>query len=124
MATCAFTEDVRQRYADAPLSVCPSCKSPTYRRVPSAPAAVLVAHPRAGTGRPYVRPYVTHERDGSETVYRSEGEAFSKELDRTGNPGLARRNLKHIRQLGYTAGTDQAALSEAIKPLHPGEVVK
>jgi hypothetical protein len=67
---------------------------------------------------------VTHERDGSETVYRSEGEAYRGELDRTGSAQLAARNLEHIRRLGYVDGTRSAAFREAVRGLAPGDVAR
>ena len=121
---CGYTEDVRQGWGDAVLAVCPSCQSPLLARVPQAP---LLVHAPAGAsgrggGRPLVRPYVTYERDGSETVYGSAGEALRGERERTGSAALAARNVAHIAKLGYIAGTRAAALAEAITPLKPGEV--
>jgi hypothetical protein len=65
---------------------------------------------------------VTFERDGSETVYTTEGEAYRGELDRTGSHRLAQRNLQHIRKLGYVEGTRSAAFKEAIKALPAGQL--
>lgn len=118
---CAHAGEHRQGFTEEPLVACPACGAATYSRVPTAPALILSRIPARRTGRPLAEPYVTYERDGSETVYRSLGEAYRGELERTGNPQLARRNTEHITQMGYAEGTPQRAFKEAITPLAPGD---
>lgn len=80
----------------------------------------LEPYPHGDPGRALASPYVTHERDGSETVYTTEGGAYRGELDRTGSHGLAARNLQHIRRLGYVTGTRAAAFKDAIRGVPKG----
>jgi putative FmdB family regulatory protein len=62
---CGATKDVLQKLSDAPLSVCPVCGSPTFRKQLSAPAFQL-----KGTGW-----YVTDFRDNDKPKHSASDKA-------------------------------------------------
>ncbi len=63
--SCGAKKDVLQKLSDAPLTVCPVCGTPTFRKQLSAPAFQL-----KGTGW-----YVTDFRDSDKPRHATNGEA-------------------------------------------------
>jgi len=122
-AQCHYAAEETQRIGDPPLSVCPTCRAPSYQVVPQLPAAVLYrggtpSRSRSGYVNGSVklrREKVIRERDGSETVYRTLEDAQRGEMERCPHPLVARANVRDsIMRGGLIPGTKRAAFAQAL----------
>ena len=71
-----------ERWDDAPPKCCPYCRCLAYHRVLFAPSVLVKGSTAVDGDRRLVRPRVVQNRDGSETVYTSVGQAQRGELER------------------------------------------
>lgn len=136
---CGYRWQERQRIADPLLTVCPvtSCRAPAVARTyeheqtDSGSTSVMPAVLQSSRDSRYVdgqrrlrREFVGRERDGSETVYRSLGEAWRGELERAQEQTwlpprlqarLAQENVRHLARMGYVPGTRSSDHAAAIE---------
>lgn len=127
-AQCGYQAEEQQRLTDPLLTVCPTCKAPSYKSDYSTPRelhfTVSGSHHVNGERR-FTRPFVGRERNGGETVYTSEAQMLKSEFERAqGNTTLSKRGrLKFAKkqvetarkQHGLRPGTLAAQHAQAIE---------
>lgn len=108
------------RETDVP-TWCGPCGCQDMHRVPLGGQGFVVKGSRL-TETALRREFVSVNRDGSESSYRTREQAYAGELERTENPRIAAYNLKHLEKFGYVAGTDAARRAEALDNAPGGRV--
>lgn len=92
---------------------CGPCGCREMSRVPLGGAQLLIKGSPLKE-RALRREFVVQNRDGSESVYRSQEQAYRAELERTGNAATARYNARYLERMGYVPGTEAAQRAEAL----------